>query len=114
MNNNGDVIQDQDGICTIAKEYFDHLFTQGTHADEEVTSLMHNRVTSEDNISLTKDFVIEEFKEALFSMHSDKAPGPDGLNPGFYKRFWDLCMWKGNLQYKYAMAEKREVPRTLE
>jgi hypothetical protein len=91
MNNNGDVIQDQDGICTIAKEYFDHLFTQGTHADEEVTSLMHNRVTSEDNISLTKDFVIEEFKEALFSMHSDKAPGPDGLNPGFYKRFWDLC-----------------------
>jgi hypothetical protein len=24
-------------------------------------------------------------------MHSDKAPGPDGLNPAFYKRFWDLC-----------------------
>nr|KYP73443.1 hypothetical protein KK1_006068 [Cajanus cajan] len=23
-------------------------------------------------------------------MHSDKFPGPDGLNPGFYKRFWDL------------------------
>ncbi|MCI13816.1 CNGC5-like protein, partial [Trifolium medium] len=24
-------------------------------------------------------------------MHSNKAPGPDGLNPAFYKRFWDLC-----------------------
>ncbi|MCI09488.1 CNGC5-like protein, partial [Trifolium medium] len=24
-------------------------------------------------------------------MHSDKALGPDGLNPSFYKKFWDLC-----------------------
>nr|KYP74049.1 Transposon TX1 uncharacterized [Cajanus cajan] len=23
-------------------------------------------------------------------MHSNKSPGPDGLNPGFYKRFWNL------------------------
>nr|KYP47762.1 Transposon TX1 uncharacterized [Cajanus cajan] len=23
-------------------------------------------------------------------MHYDKSPGPDDLNPGFYKRFWDL------------------------
>ncbi|GAU29295.1 hypothetical protein TSUD_226660 [Trifolium subterraneum] len=92
MNHDGDMIQDQNGMCIIAKEYFDQLFKQGVHDDEVVTRLLHRRVTSEDNHSLTKDFVLEEFKEALFSMHSDKAPGPDGLNPAFYKRFWDLCV----------------------
>lgn len=24
-------------------------------------------------------------------MHPDKAPGPGGLNPAFYRRFWALC-----------------------
>lgn len=28
-----------------------------------------------------------EFKEALFQMYSDKALGPNGLNPVFYRRF---------------------------
>ncbi|WJX56899.1 hypothetical protein P8452_42513 [Trifolium repens] len=29
-------------------------------------------------------FVIEEFKEAMFSMKPDKCPGPDGFNPGSF------------------------------
>jgi hypothetical protein len=90
-NSNGELINDQNGMCNIAKDYFDQLFKQGLHDEEVVTNLMQGRVTLEDNQRLTNDFVIEEFKEALFSMHSDKAPEPDGLNPAFYKRFWELC-----------------------
>jgi hypothetical protein len=33
----------------------------------------------------------EELRTALFQMHPDKAPGPDGFNPAFYQHFWDLC-----------------------
>jgi hypothetical protein len=36
-----------------------------------VTNLLQGRVTNEDNKNLTKDFDIEEFKQTLFSMHSD-------------------------------------------
>jgi hypothetical protein len=78
-------------MCNVALDYFANLFTQSTSDNEEVTSLLSGRVTADDNESLTKDFLIDEFKDALFSMHSDKAPGPDGLNPAFYKRFWELC-----------------------
>jgi hypothetical protein len=33
---------------------------------------MAGRVTADDNDDLTKEFTIEEFKAAVFSMHSDK------------------------------------------
>ncbi|CAN0900942.1 Transposon TX1 uncharacterized 149 kDa protein [Linum grandiflorum] len=26
----------------------------------------------------------------MFSMHPDKATGPDGFNPGFYQKFWHV------------------------
>lgn len=48
-------------------------------------------ITDADNESLVKPFVMEEFSHALSEMHKDKALGPDGMNPGFYKRFWHLC-----------------------
>ena len=31
----------------------------------------------------------EEIKEILFSLHSNKAPGPDGYNAYFFKATWD-------------------------
>lgn len=46
-------------------------------------------MTTEDNMLLTKPFTVDEFKVAIFSMHPDKSPGPDSLNPGFYQYFWD-------------------------
>lgn len=27
----------------------------------------------------------------LFHIDVDKALGPDGMNLGFYRRFWDIC-----------------------
>lgn len=39
-------------------------------------------------MSLTRPFSKEEFQETIFSMHLDKSPGPDGLNPGFYQKNW--------------------------
>lgn len=36
------------------------------------------------------DFSIEETKNALRAMESLKAPGPDGYQPIFFKRTWEV------------------------
>jgi hypothetical protein len=61
-NTDGELISDQDGMCSIAKECFVQIFKQGTQGVDEVTTLLQDRVTNDDNQSLTKDFVIDEFK----------------------------------------------------
>ncbi|CAN0874830.1 Transposon TX1 uncharacterized 149 kDa protein [Linum grandiflorum] len=46
---------------------------------------------------------------AMFSMHLDKAPGPDGFNPGFYQKFWPL-VGEQILSCCRAWLERGELP----
>lgn len=46
---------------------------------EDVLRHVQARIFQEDS-EMLKPVEIEEFKQALFQMHSDKALGPDGLN----------------------------------
>ncbi|XP_060969704.1 uncharacterized protein LOC133036942 [Cannabis sativa] len=32
----------------------------------------------------------EEIKRSLFHMHLDKSPGPDGMTPGFFQKYWNI------------------------
>ncbi|XP_060969488.1 uncharacterized protein LOC133036771 [Cannabis sativa] len=33
---------------------------------------------------------VEEVKKAVFQMHPDKSPGPDGMTPAFYQKCWSI------------------------
>jgi hypothetical protein len=41
------------------------------------------------NATLTRPVTVIEIKEAVFSLGSQNAPGPDGLNGIFFKENWD-------------------------
>jgi len=56
--------------------------------DKVVFSCVQQKVSEYDNIMLTQPFAGIEYKEAIFSMHPDKSPSPDGLNPAFFQHFW--------------------------
>nr|KYP48093.1 Transposon TX1 uncharacterized [Cajanus cajan] len=82
INEEGQTITNQNDIEIAAHQYFETLFRIINH--------IPTKITEEENNKLLNPFSLEEFRVALFSMHGDKSPGPDGLNPGFYKRFWYL------------------------
>lgn len=76
-------------IKTIDVEYFSELFSSSTPADIEV-SLNHleRTISPEMNESLCRDISQAEIKKAVFSIHPEKAPGPDGMTPLFYQKYW--------------------------
>lgn len=75
-------------ICRIAQEYFDNLFKASAANYEQVVSQIEPKISTYENSRLLEPFTIDEFRVALFQMHPDKAPGPDGYNPAFFQRFW--------------------------
>ncbi|GAU45948.1 hypothetical protein TSUD_238520 [Trifolium subterraneum] len=58
---------------------------------DPVLNLIQPRVTDDDNVVLTAPITKVEIQQALFQMHPDKSPGPDGFSPAFYQRFWEQC-----------------------
>jgi hypothetical protein len=87
---NGEWVEKQEELCSVAKNYFDTLFSGNTGISNSILNYVPETITEDDNIMLLAPFKKEEFREALFQMNSNKSPGPDGLNPAFYKRFWDI------------------------
>ncbi|GAU36753.1 hypothetical protein TSUD_318520 [Trifolium subterraneum] len=88
---NGTEAHTQEELCEVAKSYFDTLFKPRDGDHDPVLNLIQPRVTDDDNIVLTAPITKIEIQQALFQMHPDKSPGPDGFNPAFYQRFWEQC-----------------------
>lgn len=63
--------------------YFSHLFaTDGGH-NIEVLDCVEKKITNDQNSVLLAPFTENDVKVALFDMHLDNSPGPDGMNPIF-------------------------------
>lgn len=77
-------------MCRVAHYYFTDLFQKKQTSRDRVLHAIGTSIFYEDNNMLTISFVIEEFKEAIFSMQADKSRGPDNFL-GFYHQFWDTC-----------------------
>lgn len=98
---NGDWISNPAAVSGILARYYDHIFkSEGVDdhdAMSEVLQTIQPRVTTSMNDSLVAHYTDEEIKQALFQMHPSNSPGPDGMSPFFYKKYWhvvhhDVCL----------------------
>ncbi|KAK2388712.1 hypothetical protein QL285_062362 [Trifolium repens] len=112
VNEDNIEVTGQADLCAVALNYFDHLFKSNSTVHDPVLSLIGPKISQEDNEKLLAPISKEELRTALFQMHPDKAPGPDGFNPAFYQHFWELC---GNDVYEAAKEwlERGYFPSSL-
>jgi hypothetical protein len=88
----GTKINDFQQIQEEAKTHFEHLLTEegivNLSTQEDLLLNIPTVVSQEDNAKINQEVTEKELYEALFQLHPDKAPGPDGFNAHFYQKCW--------------------------
>ncbi|KAB2044816.1 hypothetical protein ES319_D01G116500v1 [Gossypium barbadense] len=87
LDSDGRPCTDHNGICSIVHHYFVNLFSTSSGSGFAKFDALQLCVTNEDSVQLMALFSIHEFRDAVFSMHSDKASGPDGMSLAFFQQF---------------------------
>ncbi|KAL0416512.1 UNVERIFIED_CONTAM: hypothetical protein Slati_3483100 [Sesamum latifolium] len=74
-------------------EYFQAVFTSSNPLPDDIQSGMEHLPTVVDSAmaeDLLRPYTESEVTKALFSMSPLKSPGPDGMPPLFYQKFWHI------------------------
>lgn len=89
-NSEGNPVYEKGKIVKVISDYFLNIFTstspQSLDVVEKTLALC---ISSELNDRLTATPSDEEVKDAMFSIHSDKAPSLDGFSASFFQTNWD-------------------------
>jgi hypothetical protein len=90
----GEVINSFEEIKKEASSHFKNLYTQdGADNKEQSMQFMEpipQLITDQDNQELTKVVTEVEVRTIVFQFDPDKAPGPDGFTPHFYRNCWEI------------------------
>nr|XP_027089582.1 uncharacterized protein LOC113710661 [Coffea arabica] len=87
---NGEWCSDNQQIIQEICRYYEDLYTTSQPRDmEEVLEGVPVSITSRLNQTLIQPVEEAEVRVAVFSMHPNKAPGPDGMTPLFFQRYWN-------------------------
>jgi hypothetical protein len=87
----GTYISSQSELESLATEFYTNLFMAQDHTSPEIiTQFIQPKVSDIMNEHLCAPVTDIEIENALFMMHPNKSPGPDGFTAGFYIRHWNL------------------------
>lgn len=81
---------DADQLRDMARDYFLTLYSTEPVLPCDSSSWTFPLLEPRDLLALNRAVSPEEVQAAFFQMGATKAPGPDGLPPLFYQRYWHL------------------------
>lgn len=121
---NGHAVFEEEQIVTTITDYYTELFSSQQNTSLQVLDeVLSPLISSEMNDALIRIPNKQEIMQAVFSIHPDKAPGPDGFSPSFYQSFWDIigdnvtkemeCFFTSNsLNARFNETHVRLIPKT--
>lgn len=87
----GSWCNEPDQLKHMAVEYFQKLYAaDGVARGQEVVLPSYAVLSEADREWLMQPVTKEEVRRAVCSMGAFKAPGPDGIQPFFFQRFWHV------------------------
>ena len=88
---NGEWCEGEEETCKEILDYFTHMFLSDNPGEfDEVLQGIPHIVTTEMNRNLIRPVTDQEISRAIFPMHPNKSPGPDGMSPVFFQKFWHI------------------------
>lgn len=87
----GQVVEDSHRMGNFFTSYYNDLFGSiQDHRSQINWCHLLGPKAQNDLTMLDSPFTHEEIRAAVFGMHADKAPGPDGFPIFFFQKFWDI------------------------
>lgn len=90
LNLNGRWIEEPKIIKEGSFSHFKGRFSEECSSRPKFKSNLFKQLDNTDVELLEAPFQIDEIKDAMLECSSDKAPGPDGMNFRFIKRYWEV------------------------
>ncbi|GJX22738.1 hypothetical protein Tco_0227183 [Tanacetum coccineum] len=95
------------------KEAFFNFFKEKFQANDSTVTFpptsLPNTLHQFDRDYLEASLTMDEVKNAVWDCGSDKAPGPDGYNFAFLKRYWDIFK-QGIFEFVSTFLNSKKMP----
>ncbi|XP_038972101.1 uncharacterized protein LOC103699848 [Phoenix dactylifera] len=87
----GHRVEGEPAVRQVLLEFFRARWTEdGGPDDSDLLPRVDVGIADDENTTLVRPMSAQEVQEAVWALAADKAPGPDGFPPFFFRRYWGI------------------------